>query len=172
MTTRTTSTAMSLKLAFCFFMTAFSVCLYAQAREEADSEADHHAHHKNEIGVANSPVYFFKEEAFAYGLHIHYSRSLSELNFGAGLGYERIFDEHGHHMIGLEVFYRPVEALCLNLSPGLTFEDKNPKAGFSLHLETSYEFEIKDFHLGPALELAFDQEDIHLSAGLHLGYGF
>jgi len=62
--------------------------------------------------------------------------------------------------------------LTFNISPGLTTEDKNSDLNFALHLESAYEFEINDFHIGPAFEIAYDPEDIHISLGLHVGYGF
>lgn len=34
---------------------------------------NHIHHHKNEIGVAISPVYFFGENETSYSLHLHYS---------------------------------------------------------------------------------------------------
>ena len=58
------------------------------------------------------------------------------------------------------------------MSPGITFEGDASDINFALHIETNYEFELNDFHLGPVLELATDPEDIHLSLGLHIGYGF
>ena len=82
------------------------------------------------------------------------------------------FDEHKHNTIGFVASYRPTDGLNLNASPGLTFEDGNSKANFALHLETSYEFEFNDFHIGPVLEFAYDPEDIHISFGLHIGFGF
>jgi hypothetical protein len=39
-------------------------------------------------------------------------------------------------------------------------------------IETAYEFEIKNFHVGPAFEFAYDPEDFHISLGLHCGFGF
>jgi len=30
----------------------------------------YHSHHKNELGIANSPFYFSGENNFSYGLHI------------------------------------------------------------------------------------------------------
>lgn len=63
--------------------------------DEYDHEhKNHHDHHRNEIGVANAPVYFINEKQFAYGLHVHYIRSIPNSKFGIGLGYERIFDAH------------------------------------------------------------------------------
>ena len=138
-----------------------------------DSTEHHHSHHKNEIGVANAPVYFIKEKEVAYGLHIHYIRNIKDTKFGVGLGYERIFDEHKHNTIGIVGSYRPISELVFNVSPGVTYEDnESSEINFALHLETSYEFEFDNFHIGPVLEFAYDPEDYHISLGLHVGYGF
>ncbi len=137
------------------------------------TDESHHEHHKNEIGIANAPVYFIKEKEFAYGLHTHYIRNIKSSKFGVGLGYERIFDKHKHNTIGIVGSYRPTERLELNLSPGITFEDgESSTMNFALHFETAYEFEINDFHIGPVFEIAYDPEDYHISLGLHIGYGF
>ncbi len=133
----------------------------------------HHEHRKNEIGIANAPVLFVKEKVFSYGLHLHYIRHIKGSKFGIGAGYERIFDKHGHNTFGLVANYIPIDKLRLIVSPGITFEDENHNSPeFALHLETSYEFEIKSFHLGPVFEFAYDPEDFHISLGLHLGIGF
>lgn len=139
---------------------------------DQDKEEHEHDHHKNEIGIANSPVFFIGENEFAYGLHIHYIRRLGHSKFGLGVGYERIFDFHKHNTFGLVASYRPILGLSFNASPGFSFEDNNPGIIFALHLETAYEFEIKNFHIGPAFEFAYDPEDMHISLGLHVGYGF
>lgn len=129
--------------------------------------------HKHEIGIANTAVYFVKEKAFSYGLHLHYIYNFPSNKFGIGLGYERIFDHHLHNNFGLVASYRPLEPLTLQLSPGIIFEGKDFKErSFGLHLETAYEFEFDYFHLGPVLELAFDKENVHISLGIHLGLGF
>ena len=67
--------------------TMLAATSYSQ-EDEHDHEHDHehehekkehqHDHHKNEIGVANSPVYFIGENELAYGLHIHYVRQLGK----------------------------------------------------------------------------------------------
>jgi len=81
-----------------------------------------------------------------------------------GLGYERIFDDHKHQTIGIVGTYRPVNLLSINVSPGLTFENNDAsELRFALHLESSYEFELGNFHLGPVLEFAYDP---HQSYGL------
>lgn len=153
-------------------MPLISFNLFAQTDEHTHSETDHHDHSKNEIGIANSAVFFAKEKTWAYGLHVHYVRSLSDSKIGLGVGYERIFDHHKHNTFGLIASYRPIEHLSFSLSPGLTFEDVDPTAKFALHFETSYEFEFKHLHIGPALEFAYDPEDFHISLGLHVGFGF
>jgi hypothetical protein len=135
-------------------------------------KSDNHEHHKNEIAIANSPVYFPKDKEVEYGLHFHYVRNISDTKFGLGLGYEKIFGNHKHDTFGIVGCYSPIDNLVLNVSPGLTFENGSKTPILSLHLETSYEFEYKDFHIGPAFECAFDSEDTHISLGLHLGYGF
>ncbi len=162
-----------MKIWYTLFAIAFSLNAFAQIPEHSvDDDHQHHDHHKNEIGVANTLVYFLNEKTVNYGLHIHFVRGISESKFGIGLGFERIFDDHGHNTLGLVVAYRPIEKLGFSLSPGLTFEDGNPQANFALHFETSYEFEIGNFHLGPIAELAYDPEDYHLSFGVHVGFGF
>lgn len=156
---------------YIFIYLIFSSNLIAQTTEQSGN----HDHHTNEIGVANAPVYFVKEKEVAYGLHIHYVRNIPKSKFGVGLGYERIFDEHKHNTLGLVTAFRPInndDKLCLIVSPGLTSEDGNSKVDFALHFETSYEFEINNLHIGPVLEFAYDPEDIHISLGLHVGYGF
>ena len=159
---------MRFKLLMLFLTTIFASNIIAQSTEDLDN----HEHHKNEIGVANSLVYFVQEKVFAYGLHMHYVRNITKSKLGLGLGYERIFDEHRHNTIGLVAAYRPIENLSVNVSPGLSFEDGDQELSFALHLETSYEFEIKNFHIGPAIEFAHDPKDIHISIGVHIGYGF
>ena len=163
---------MKLKLLLTYLTAIFSLNSFAQSPEHSDADSGSHEHHKNEIGISNAPVYFIKEKVFAYGLHVHYVHNIAESKFGIGLGYERIFDEHKHNTIGLEATYRPIEKLSFDLSPGVAFEDNNSKKYFALHFETSYEFEMKDFHLGPAIEFAYEPEDLHISVGIHIGYGF
>lgn len=142
--------------------------LSAQHAEEPE-----HSHHKNEIGIANSPVYLIKDKEIAYAFHMHYIRSVGDSKFGVGLGYERIFDEHKHNTFGIVGSYSPIDRVLVNISPGISFEDNSSSdVHFAFHLETTYDFEFKNFHLGPILELAYDKEDYHISFGLHIGFGF
>ena len=138
-----------------------------------NEQIEHHHEHNNEIGIANAPVYFVNEKEISYGLHIHYIHNIHDTKYGVGIGYERIFDEHKHNTIGIVGSYRPFNRLSINISPGITFENKEiSNMTFALHLETSYEFEVNNFHLGPNLEFAYDPEDYHISLGIHIGYGF
>ena len=132
----------------------------------------HHEHHEHEIGIANAPVYFGREKDVAYGLHFHYVRMIKKSKLGIGVGYERIFDEHNHNTFGVVGSYRPLQGLVVNLSPGVTFEDRETsEINFAVHVETSYEFEVRHFHIGPVAEFAYDPEDYHISLGLHVGFG-
>lgn len=153
-----------------FFL--FSYVAHGQISQSLLADQDTHDSHKNELGIATSPVYFPKDQELAFGLHLHYVHTLFMSKFGLGLGYERIFDKHAHNTFGIVACYKPIEKLSLNISPGLTFEGQNNTANLSVHLESSYEWEIHDFHFGPVLEYAYDPFDYHLSIGMHFGYGF
>lgn len=143
------------------------------ANINAQEEHHNHDHHKYELGLANTSVYFVKEKEIAYGLHLHLIRNIKHSKFGFGIGYERIFDKHKHNTLGVIASYNPFGGLHISLSPGATFEDHEPSAiKFAFHAETVYGFNVGNFHLGPLFELAYDQEDYHISLGLHLGYGF
>lgn len=134
---------------------------------------DHHSHPKNEIGLANNLVYLGGEGELAYGLHLHYIRTIGESRFGYGLGYEQIFDDHLHRGLGIIGSMMLIPHLILNVSPGIAFIGRdNPETAFALHLEANYEFEIGRFHLGPAVEYAYSGHGYHLSMGLHMAYGF
>lgn len=164
---------MKCKLLFTTVISLISLILTAQPEKQANHNTFNEEHHRNEIGISIAPVYFVKEKALGIGLHAHYIFHIPETKFGIGAGYEKIFDEHKHNTFGLVASYQPIDHLSLNVSPGVTYEaGSNSKPAFALHLETSYEFEIKFFHIGPAFEFAYDPEDYHLSLGVHIGYGF
>lgn len=165
-----------MKITTIFIITLFLITnsLVSQNHDHSEENHNHaHVHAKNEIGLSNSAVYFVEEGEYAYGLHLHYIRNISETKFGFGIGFERIFDEHKHNTIGLVGSYYPIKQVSINLSPGITFEDEHPdEIKFALHLESSYDFEINNFHIGPVIGIAYDPEDYHISIGVHIGYGF
>lgn len=151
--------------------------IHAQETEHHDHndhQHEEHMHlaHKNELAVAGTFVHFPDENETAFGMHLHYIRNIANLKFGVGAGFERILDDHGHNTIGLILSYRPVHALSLNLTPAVLFEDKAADYRAALHFEIAYEFIAGPLHLGPIIDFGIDKEDYHVSAGLHMGFGF
>ncbi len=136
------------------------------------SEEHSHNCHTHEIGVGAVSTYLFNENESAFGLHLHYIYSFEHTNYGIGLGYERIFDEHGHNTLGIAFNYKPIENLSFNLIPGIAFGDDGfDHSEFAFHIESIYEFKIGDVHIGPLLEYAIDSHGNHLSFGIHIGFG-
>ena len=162
------------KTIFSLILLAFIIVTYAQESHSINNEHNHeHEHPKNELGISLSPVYFIKGKELNAATHLHYVYSFTDTKFGVGLGYERIFDEHKHNFVGLELNYRPIHNLTLNLSPGVAFEgDHFDEKEFAMHFESVYEFEFESFHIGPLFELAYHPEDFHISLGIHVGWGF
>jgi len=148
--------------------------ILAQDHEHDHDLSDHnHVHPNNEIGLGNYLSYLAGEKQVAYGLHIHYLRYFMESSFGAGIGYEQIFDEHGHRSLTLIGTYKSDFPLILSLAPGILFGNPEiPSVRFVVHTEAIYEFEIGQFHLGPALEFATTFEEYHIGMGIHAAYAF
>lgn len=148
--------------------------ILAQDHEhDHDHSHHHHAHQNNEIGLGNYLSYLAGEKEFAYSMHLHYLRYFNESRFGAGLGYEHIFDEHGHKSLTVIGTYRFASPFILSLAPGILFGNpENPAARFVLHTEAIYEFELGHFHLGPALEFATTFDEYHIGLGIHLAFAF
>lgn len=155
-----------------FFISAF---LLLNAIAAFTQDHDHaHEHAKNEFGFSNNVVFNTHENEFAYGIHLHFVRTIRNSDkFGLGLGYERIYDDHKHNSVSLIFMYRPIHHLYINIAPGVVWLDKELNAGKpSLHLETIYEWEFGHFHIGPLLGVALNTNDFHASVGLHLAFGF
>lgn len=132
-----------------------------------------HEHASREIGISNSAYYFVNSQEFHYGIHLHYIYYFTDSKFGIGGGYERIFDEEGHNTFGVIGTYNPIKRLEISISPGLTFEDENPSIWMpAFHIELTYNFHMGKFHINPVFGYAITREDQHLSAGIHLGFGF
>lgn len=144
---------------------------YSQTDSLLIRKEHEHDQHYNELGIANSPVYFLRENIFSYGLHFHWVRNILKSKFGLGLGYERIFDKHSHHTFGIIGSYQPIDRMNIIFSPGISFENGNNNGKFALHLESTYEWQFHQFHYGPSFEIAYDPEDYHISIGIHFGYG-
>jgi len=144
----------------------------AQESKDSNVDADNHGHSKNEIAIAISAPYFINEEKLSLSLHLHYIYSIPNTKFGIGVSYEAIVLDPKHNTFGLVTTYSLLEHLSLALSPGVSFENGDSKAFFSLHGEISYGFEIGKLHIGPVLEYSYDPNDTHISLGLHVGFGF
>jgi len=143
------------------------------SENQVHEDVDHEHEYGHEVGVSVSPVYFVKAKDLSAALHLHYTYNFPETKFGVGLAYEHIFDEHKHNFFGVEGSFRPIHPLTFSISPGITYEGKSfSEKQFAVHFETAYEFELSEFHLGPALEFAYHSEDVHISLGLHIGFGF
>jgi hypothetical protein len=141
-------------------------------------------HEGLELALSNALVFLVNEDALAYSLHVHGVYTFTGSQWGLGLGYERVFDDHGHDTFGVVGCYRISHPLAFCLSPGLTFadhdddhdddhdehEEEGSHGEFSLHAELGYEFHIGSLHVGPALEFAYAPEDIHIGLGLHIGF--
>lgn len=122
--------------------------------------------------MANSAVFFPGEAAWSYGLHLHFMRTIGHSRFRLGAGYERIFDVHKHNTVGVVAGYTLVHGWSAMVSPGLTFEEAHPGEFLpTVHLETTYEFDVGRSHIGPMVEWAWDPEDTHMSIGVHVGVG-
>lgn len=159
-----------LNYSFLLFLCLFSLNLSAQHHDH-----DHHPneHPLNEIGVGNYLSYLAGEQEIAYSLHVHLLRFFENSRFGAGLGYEQIFDEHRHRSLTMIGAFRLTPPLVMTLGPGILFgNQENPGNRFTIHAELVYEFEIGHFHLGPALDFATTFDEYHMGAGLHVAYAF
>jgi hypothetical protein len=156
-------------LHFGFFL-LIGATLFPSLGQAGDHDVHHHDHESGsvEVGLSNSLVYIPGEQNFAYGLHVHALYTFAETPFVLGLGYELIAGEHLHQTVGPMFSYRPTDPLNLCVSPGLIFEDDN--VALSVHVETTYEFELHGVYLGPTLGSAYNAEDIHISLGLHTGW--
>ena len=43
---------------------------------------------------------------------------------------------------------------------------------FTQHLEFCYEFEYKQYHIGPQFDIGIEGKESHYSVGIHLGIDF
>ena len=165
---------MTNKILFLILLSFIYVFAVAQTHDEQHEHEHEHEHsHVHELGFSVAPAMFLSEDEISMAVHLHYVYNFTDTKFGLGLGYERIFDEHKHNFIGVELVYRPLHALTLDLSPGIAFEGEHKdEVDFALHFEIVYEFEFGAFHIGPMTEIAYHPEDWHFSLGVHVGFGF
>ena len=146
------------------------------------SQIDHqHNHeHNNEIGIALGIVPNHEEEESNLGLHLHYIKGLGLHNkFGVGLSFESILDEHQHNSISLISLYHFDNGFTFAYAPGILISEhddsedhESSEFKFTQHFEFYYEFELDKFHIGPQIDIGFEEEGIHYMLGIHLGIDF
>lgn len=151
-----------------------SLFVFSLITVSVKAQHEDHEHPRREIGFSNNAVYNVSEKETAYSIHVHFVRTLEKNeNFGVGLGYERIFDDHKHNAVSAIFIYRPIEHFSLNIAPGIIWLDsKKNSLKPAMHIEGLYEFELGHFHIGPLAGLGFNTEDLHVAVGLHLAIGF
>ena len=141
------------------------------------SESGHiHSHnHNNELGAAIGIVPGHEGEDNSLGIHLHYIKGVGQHNdFGIGLSLETILDEHSHNSISLIGTYHLKNGFTIAYAPGILFEEheEDVEIKFTHHFECYYEFELGKFHIGPQLDIGFEELEVHYMLGLHLGIDF
>ena len=152
-----------------------NILLYFLVISLGFSQSSHAHTHENEIGLAIGIVPGHEGESDNLGLHLHYVKGFGEHNeFGIGLSLETIFDEHNHNSISIIGVYHFEKGFTLAYAPGILFaeHDGKTKEEFTQHFEFYYEFELKHFHLGPQIDIGFEDGDTHYMLGLHCGIDF
>ena len=128
--------------------------------------------HDKEISISNLYVYSNKEKIWNHGLLFQFIKSINTTKFGVGCGFEFINNDQIHYSFGPILSYKPIHELCLSAFPSIEYTDSIESGSSSFHLESSYEFEYREFNLGPVFEFAHNKEDDHVSIGIHAGYSF
>jgi len=135
----------------------------------------HNHNHNNEFGIAVGIVPGHDGEDDNLGLHLHYIKGIGEHNyFGIGVSLETIFDEHKHNSLSLIGTYHFDNGFTIAYAPGILFSehDDETENKFTQHVEFYYEFELDKFHIGPQIDIGFEDGDTHYMLGLHFGIDF
>lgn len=146
--------------------------------EQTDRHKAHdHVHdsHNYHVGIGTAATYLNKEGHLVPGFHLHFIRQLGQhRQWGLGLGFETIVDEHLHNGLNLLLNYRPLSYLSLIAGPGLVFGEHDGETEIlpGFHTEAVFEFNLRGLHIGPMIGYGADREDSHFSIGLHIGIGF
>ena len=139
------------------------------------SEHNHKHSHENEFGVAIGIVPGHGDEDANIGLHLHYIKGIGDHNtFGIGISLETIFDEHEHNSVSLIGTYHFDSGFTIAYAPGILFAEHNGETEneFTQHFELYYEIELEKFHLGPQIDIGFEDGETHYMLGLHFGIDF
>jgi len=138
------------------------------------TESDHiHNHsHNNELGLAIGIVPGHDGESDNLGLHLHYIKGVGDHNtFGIGVSLETIIDEHKHNSFSLIGTYHFESGFTIAYAPGILFAEHNGEIEneFTQHFELYYEIELDKFHVGPQIDVGFEDGETHYMLGLHFG---
>ena len=142
--------------------------------QEQHDHHDEHGHH-NELSIALGVTPGHDNENSKMGVHVHYIKGVGNHSpYGLGISLETIFDKHKHNSVGLVGLYRFESGFTIAYVPGLLFveHENDNEMQFAQHIELCYEFELKQFHLGPQLDIGIEQDGFHYSFGIHLGVDF
>ena len=131
---------------------SITILSFLLGQEEHDHH-DEHGHHK-ELSIAFGITPKHENENNKLGVHIHYIK---------GLG------NHSPYAFGL---YRFESGYSIAYVPGLLFADEENAMQFTQHLEFCYEFEYKQYHIGPQFDIGIEGKESHYSVGIHLGIDF
>ena len=137
-----------------------------------ESEHIHNHKHNNELGIAIGIVPGHDGEDDNLGLHLHYIKGVGDHNiWGIGISLETIFDEHKHNSFSLISTYHFDSGFTIAYAPGILFAEHNGETEneFTQHFELYYEIELEKFHLGPQIDIGFEDGETHYMLGLHFG---
>ncbi len=123
--------------------------------------------HVNELGLGVGWTHIPGEKKGSPSVHLHYVMNVSK-SIGAGIGYEQVFDRHGHKTASLLLTYRLKETVVFSYMIGAYLEGGS---GLSNHVEVAKLFQIKGLHIGPFAGISFGEET-HFKLGIHAGFGF
>ena len=150
---------------------SITILSFLLGQEEHDHH-DEHGHHE-ELSIAFGITPKHENENNKLGVHIHYIKGLGNHSpYAFGLSLETVFDIHKHNSVGLVGLYRFESGYSIAYVPGLLFADEENAMQFTQHLEFCYEFEYKQYHIGPQFDIGIEGKESHYSVGIHLGIDF
>ena len=141
----------------------------------SESKHVHNHSHNNEFAIAVGIVPGHEDEDDNIGLHLHYVKGIGKHNdFGIGISIETIFDEHKHNSVSILGTYHFENGFTIAYAPGILFaeHDGETEEEFTQHFELYYEFELEHFHIGPQIDIGYEDGEIHYMLGVHFGIDF
>ena len=97
-----------------FILLLFTFQIISSSLFAQHSHTHDHDSHKYHLGIGIAGTRIISENELAPGFHVHFIRQLGHHNqWGIGLGYETIIDEHWHNGFNLLAIYRRLRFLSL-----------------------------------------------------------